>query len=98
VSDTLFHTLFCVLILGISTIGDMLLLGGNLSSDRLGEIHDPRRLRIRRPKVFREKCDPSVIAKVLKTKPIDSSELYEGQLLSPVQHPARYRNRRGEVL
>jgi hypothetical protein len=31
----------------MSTIGQMLLLGGDLSSERLGKPHDTRRLRIR---------------------------------------------------
>jgi hypothetical protein len=62
----------------MSTIGQMLLLGGDLSSDRLNEIHDTRRLRIHRPQMLGEKCDPSVIAKILATRPINSSELYKG--------------------
>jgi hypothetical protein len=62
----------------MSTIGEMLLLGGNLSSDRLGETHDTWRLRIRRPQVFGEECDPGVVAEIPVTRPVYSSELHEG--------------------
>jgi hypothetical protein len=37
-----------------------LLLGDDLSSDRLGETHDPRRLRICRTQMIGVKCDPNV--------------------------------------
>jgi len=64
-----------------------MLLSGDLSSKRLGKIHDIRRLRICRPQMVAEKCDP-VLGK----------ELHESQLLSPVKHPARYRARSAEIL
>jgi hypothetical protein len=48
--------------------------------------------------MFGEKCDPSVIAVIPVTKPVYSPELHEGQLLSPVKHPARYRPRSAEIL
>jgi hypothetical protein len=92
----MFHPLLSVRLM--STIGDMLLLGGNLSSDRLGKTHDTRRPGIRRPNMFGEKCDPSVIAEILVIRPVCSSELHKGQLLSPVKHPAGYRPRSAEIL
>src|SRR5262249_8267199 len=45
----------------MSTLGE-LLLSGDLSSQRLGETHNPRRLRICGPQMFGEKCEPGVIA------------------------------------
>jgi hypothetical protein len=48
--------------------------------------------------MFGEKCDPSVIAEILVTRPVYSSELHEGQLLSPIKQPARYRSRSAEIL
>ena len=48
--------------------------------------------------MFGEKCDPSVNAVIPVTKPVYSPELHEGQLLSPVKHPARYRPGSAEIL
>jgi hypothetical protein len=45
-----------------------------------------------------KKCDPSVIAEIPVTRPVDSSELYKGQPLSPIKHPARYRSGSTEIL
>ena len=42
----------------VSTIGEMLSLGGDLSSQCLSETHDTRRLRIRRPQMLGVKCEP----------------------------------------
>jgi hypothetical protein len=83
-----------------STIRDMLLLGGNLSSDRLGEIHDPRRLRIRRPQMFGKKCNPSVIAETPVTEivPVPGSELNKYHRPEVVKHPADDRARGGVIL
>jgi hypothetical protein len=55
----------------------LLLLGGGLAHQRSDEIHDTRRLRIRRPQMFGEKCDPGVIAEfpVTETLPVFASKL-----------------------
>ena len=62
-----------------------------MKHQRSDEIHDTRRLRIRRPQMFEKKCNPSVTAEFSVTWPILSSELHKDQLLRPVEHPAGYR-------
>jgi hypothetical protein len=52
-----------------------MLLGGDLSIQCPGEIHDTLRLRIRRPQLFGKKCDPGVVAEILETRSVYSSEL-----------------------
>ena len=74
-----------------STFGEML-LGGDLSSQCLSETHDTRRLRICRPQVLGEKCDPSVIAEIpVSWPPINGSELTKKHRPQLAKHPARYR-------
>jgi hypothetical protein len=82
----------------MSAIREIPLLGGDFSSQRLNPIHDTRRLRICRSQMVGEKCDSSVIAVIPVTRPVYSPELHEGQLLSPVQHPAGYSHSSAEIL
>ena len=81
----------------VSTLGEML-RGGDFSSQRLNPIHDTRRAWICGSQMLGVKCNPSVIAELPVTRPVYSPELHEGQLLSPVKHPARYRPRSAEIL
>jgi len=45
-----------------------------------------------------ENGDPSVVAEIFVTRPINGSELYENQLLSPIKDPASYCPRFAEIL
>jgi hypothetical protein len=60
--------------------------------------YDSRRAGICRPQMFGKKCDASVIAEILVTRPVLGAELHKGQPLSPVKHSAGYRPGSAEIL
>jgi hypothetical protein len=88
-----FPDIVCALAVPLtSTIGDMLLLGGNLSSDRLSEIHDPRRLRVRRPQMLGEECDPAALPRIARNcyyAPNVTEALFKRGFAKRVLLPAR---------
>jgi len=92
----MFHTLLSVRLMPM--IGEMLLLGSGLSLQCLDEPTTPGDRGSAGRRCSGKSATPGVIAEFLVTRPVLSSKLHEGQLVSSVKHTARYRPGSAEIL